>query len=174
MDSLSTTFDLDLWGSDFLSGPGYGVAWWVALLPSYLDADQDGKGSVQELFNVRVFQILKIIFGGLDTNNDGLVKLNEARLESFLRRNFLYSLTEELFDYADLNNDNQISVEDIPLCEQGGSPFCLKIRAWGDLSNKTKENCNFFPSYSSRIFISPLRQVCTTLMNTFLSPEFDT
>ena len=160
MDSLSTTFDLDLWGSDFLSGPGHGVAWWVALLPSYLDADQDGKGSVQELFNVRVFQILKIIFDGLDTNNDGLVKLNEARLESFLRPVFLQSFTGELFDFLDNNNDNELSADDIPICQKRG--FCVKM---DPLKSKTAENCHLLGF--------PLEHVCTTLMSTFVSPEFD-
>ena len=175
LPTMAAIFDPVFWGPDLAWGPGLrGEDWWIALWPSYLDADRDGKVTIHEFYDMKIVQILRIIFDGLDANGDGVVKQHEARLESFLRRNFLYSLTEELFDYADLNNDNQISVEDIPLCEQGGSPFCLKIRAWGDLSNKTKENCNFFPSYSSRIFISPLRQVCTTLMNTFLSPEFDT
>ena len=171
---LSKSLDPTFWGDLRLDEGRIYLDVWIYPLLSYLDADRDGKVTIHEFYDMKIVQILKIIFDGLDANGDGVVKQHEARLESFLRRNFLYSLTEELFDYADLNNDNQISVEDIPLCEQGGSPFCLKIRAWGDLSNKTKENCNFFPSYSSRIFISPLRQVCTTLMNTFLSPEFDT
>jgi len=167
---LSKSLDPTFWG-DLRPNE---LDFWIYPLHSYLDADRDGKVTIHEFYDMKTVQILKIIFDGLDANGDGVVKQHEARLESFLRRNFLYSLTEELFDYADLNNDNQISVEDIPICEQGGSPFCLNIRAWGDLSNKTKENCNFFPSYTSRIFVAPLRQVCSTLMTTFLSPEFDT
>ena len=146
MDSLSTTFDLDLWGSDFLSGPGHGVAWWVALLPSYLDADQDGKGSVQELFNVRVFQILKIIFDGLDTNNDGLVKLNEARLESFLRPVFLQSFTGELFDFLDNNNDNELSADDIPICQV----LTITITITTTITTTTTTSCLLMTSQSAR------------------------
>jgi len=171
---LSKSLDPTFWG-DLQPAE---LDFWVYPLLSYLDADRDGKVTIHEFYDMKIVQILKIIFDGLDANGDGVVKQHEARLESFLRRDFLYSLTEELFDYADISNDNEISVEDIPLCQRGGSPFCLNIRDpvsgnIRDLANKTEENCHFFPSDSRSIY-SPLRQVCTTLMNNFLSLEFDT
>ena len=83
--------------------------WWLTLLPFYLDADRDGKGSIQEFYDVKVVQVLRILFDGLDVNSDGLVKKNEARLESFFRPVFLRSITQELFDYLGKNNDNQTS-----------------------------------------------------------------
>ena len=103
-----------------------------------LDADRDRKGSIQEFYNVKVVQVLKIIFDGLDVNDDRLVKQNEARLKSLFRPVFLCSVTQELFDYLVKNNDNQISVTDITRCENGGSPFCVKMDL---LESKTVDNC---------------------------------
>lgn len=136
--------------------------WWVTLFPSYLDADRDGRGSIQEFYDVKVVQVLRIIFDGLDVNSDGLVEQKEARLNSFLRPIFLRSLTQELFDYLDNNNDNQISVADITRCEIGGSSFCSKM---DPLENKTVDNCHRLGS--------PLQHVCTTLIKTYFSPDFD-
>ena len=138
------------------------MAWWINLFPSYLDADRDGKGSIQEFYDVKVVQVLRIIFDGMDLNRDGLVKKNEARLENFFRPVFLRSFTQELFDYLDKNNDDQISFADITRCEIGGSPFCSKM---DPLENKTVENC--------RLLGSPLDYVCTTLFTTYFSPDFD-
>jgi len=149
------------WGN--FGGPG-GVEWWFYSLLSYLDVDRDGKVTIQEFYDLKTVQILKVIFDGLDANGDGLVRQNEARLESFLRPLFLRTITQELFDYADINNDDQISVADYPqLCQRrGGSPFCVSMPP---LRNKTEENCH--------LLISPLDRVCTTLITTFLSPDFD-
>merc|ERR1719295_938604 len=75
---------------------------------------------------------------------------------------FLRSIAQELFDYLDNNNDNQLSVTDITRCETGGSPFCMKM---DPLESKTMENCHLLGS--------PLDHVCTTLMTTFFSPDFE-
>ena len=146
-----------------MQGPALSfMRWWIAHFPSYLDTNRDGKGSIQEFYDVKVVQVLRIIFDGLDVNSDGLVKQNEARLESFLRPIFLRSIAQELFDYLDKNNDDQISVADITRCEIGGSPFCSKM---DPLEKKTVENCHLLGS--------PLDHVCTTLMTTYFSPDFD-
>ena len=146
-----------------MQGPALvAMRWRIALFPSYLDANRDGKGSIQEFYDVKVVQVLRIIFDGLDVNSDGLVKQNEARLESFFRPVFLSSIAQELFDYLDKNNDNQISVADITWCEIGGSPFCSKM---DPLENKTVENCHLLGS--------PLDHLCTTLITTYFSPDFD-
>ena len=139
------------------------MRWWLTLFPAYLDANRDGKGSIHEFYDVKVVQVLRIIFDGLDVNRDGLVQQKEARLNSFLRPIFLRSLTQELFDYLDNNNDNQISVADITRCEIGGSSFCSKTDL---LENKTVDNCH-------RLGF-PLQHVCITLMTTYFSPDFDT
>merc|ERR1712192_293369 len=92
-----------------------------------------------------------------------LVKKNEARLENFFRPVFLRSIAEEFFDYLDKNNDNQISVADITRCEPlQNTSFCLHMNP---LENKTVDNCHLLGS--------PLEHVCTTLMTTYFSPDFD-
>ena len=140
LPSLYAVFDPAFWGPDILAGPAgsVGMAWWINLFPSYLDADRDGKGSIQEFYDVKVVQVLRIIFDGMDLNRDGLVKKNEARLENFFRPVFLRSFTQQLFDYLDKNNDDQISFADITRCEIGGSPLCSNTEP---LENKTVENC---------------------------------
>jgi len=142
-----------------------GVDWWFYALRSYLDVDRDGKVSIQEFYDLKTVQILKAIFDGLDANGDGLVRQNEARLENLLRPRFLRALTQELFDYADINNDNQISVEDYPQQCQGrfGQGFC--VMRLPTLANKTEENCHHLGF--------PLDQLCTTLITTFFSPDFE-
>ena len=102
-------------------------------------------------------------FDGLDVNDDGLVKKNEARLENFFHPVFLSSIAQEFFDYLDKNNDDQISVADITRCEPyKETPFCLHM---DPLENKTVDNC--------QLLGSPLQHVCTTLMTTYFSPDFD-
>ena len=162
--TLGRIFDPVFWAEDILYGPGLRLeSWWIALWPSYLDADRDGKSSIQEFYDVKVVQVLKIIFDGLDVNDDGLVKKNEARLENFFRPVFLRSIAQEFFDYLDKNNDNQISVADITRCEPyKETPFCLHMNP---LENKTVDNC--------QLLGSPLEHVCTTLMTTYFSPDFD-
>ena len=164
LPSLARIFDTVFWSPDMMRGPGlFGSGWWIALWPSYLDADRDGKGSIQEFYDVKVVNALKIIFDGLDINSDGLVKQNEARLESFFRPVFLRSFAKEFFDYLDKNNDNQISVADITRCQPDEeTPLCLNI---DPLKSKTADNCYRLGS--------PLDRVCTTLMTTFFSPDFD-
>ena len=164
LPTMAAIFDPVFWGPDLAWGPGLrGEDWWIALWPSYLDADRDGKSSIQEFYDVKVVQVLKIIFDGLDVNDDGLVKKNEARLENFFRQVFLRSIAQEFFDYLDKNNDNQISVADITRCEPyKETPFCLHMNL---LENKTVDNC--------QLLGSPLEHVCTTLMTTYFSPDFD-
>jgi len=141
----------------------HGVEWWYYPLLSYLDVDMDGKVSIQEFYDLKTVQILKVIFDGLDVNGDGFVKQNEARLESFLQHRFLRNITKELFDYVDINNDNQISVADYPeQCRPGGPPICMRIPP---LENRIEEKCH--------LLASPFDRVCTTLITTYFSPDFD-
>ena len=98
------------------------MRWWLTLFPAYLDANRDGKGSIQEFYDVKVVQVLRIIFDGLDVNSDGLVKQNEARLESFFRPIFLRSIAQELFDYLDKKIQFRLGpltllMQDDPTCE---------------------------------------------------------
>ena len=87
---------------------------------AYLDADKDGTVSIQEFYDLKAVHILKMLFDGLDVNKDGLVKQREARLESFLRPTFLRTVIQELFDFVDVNNDNEISDGDYPVrCLEG-------------------------------------------------------
>ena len=163
--TLGRIFDPVFWAEDILYGPGLRLeSWWIALWPSYLDADRDGRGSFKEFYDVKVTQVLKIIFDGLDVNSDGLVKQNEARLKSLFRPSFLRSLAQELFDYLDRNNDEQMSVTDIPQCGYGTeeTPLCLYMKP---LENRTMENCH--------LLVSPLDLACTSLTTTYLSPDFD-
>merc|ERR1719234_49712 len=164
LPTMAAIFDPVFWGPDLGWGPGLrGGDWWIALWPSYLDADRDGKSSIQEFYDVKVVQVLKIIFDGLDVNDDGLVKKNEARLENFFRPVFLRSIAEEFFDYLDKNNDNQISVADITRCEPlKNTSFCLHMNP---LENKTVDNCHLLGS--------PLDHVCATLMTTYFTPDFE-
>ena len=141
----------------------FGSGWWIALWPSYFDVDRDGKSSIQEFYDVKVVQFLRIIFDGLDVNSDGLMNQNEARLDNFFRPAFLRSFAKEFFDYLDKNNDNQISVADITRCERyKETPFCLYM---DPLKNKTVDNCHLLGS--------PLDHVCTSLMTAYFSPDFD-
>ena len=166
LPTMAAIFDPVFWGPDLAWGPGLrGEDWWIALWPSYLDADRDGKSSIQEFYDVKIVQVLRIIFDGLDVNSDGLVKKNEARLENFFRPVFLRSIAKELFDYLDKNNDNQISVGDITRCNypfQMETPFCLTM---DPLKNRTVDNCHLLGA--------PLDHVCTTLTATYFSPDFD-
>ena len=144
------------WGN--FGGPG-GLDWWFYPLRSYLDVDRDGKVSIKEFYDLKTVQILKAIFVGLDANGDGLVKQNEACLESFLQPQFLRAITQELFDFADINNDDQISVDDYPQqCQPGGSSFCMRILP---LADKIEENCRLlvfsFQTYLTLISTSDLK-----------------
>ena len=191
---IAKLLDKSLWDDEEEDGPRseHKGVWWVYPLLSYLDADKDGTVSIQEFYDLKAVHILKMLFDGLDVNKDGLVKQREARLESFLRPTFLRTVIQELFDFVDVNNDNEISDGDYPVrClerrerwsppqpwEPGyerwslagkpsppppRSPFCL--RRIQDLANKTEENC--------RLLGSPLQQVCKSLMTIYFSPEFD-
>ena len=96
LPTLSAVFDPVFWGPDILGGPAvsHGMDWGITLLPSYLVADRNGKGPIQEFYNMKV--VLRIIFDGLD--------VYKAHLESFFRPVFLCSIAQELFDYLDKNN----------------------------------------------------------------------
>ena len=105
LPSLYAVFDPVFWGPDILGGlaGSHGMDWGITLLPSYLDADRNGKGPIQEFYNMKV--VLRIIFDGLDVNSAGLVKQNKGHLESFFRPVFLCSIAQELFDYLGKNNE---------------------------------------------------------------------
>ena len=95
-------------------GPASYVSHQIAV--SYFDADKDGRVTVQEFYDIKVVKVLRRIFDGFDKNNDGVVDKSEASLSSLLRPQFFKSLTEEIFDLLDVNNDNTVSIEDVPYC----------------------------------------------------------
>ena len=124
----------------------------MAPLLAYLDADKDGTVSIQEFYDVKAVHILKMLFDGLDVNKDGLVKQREARLESFLRPTFLRTIIQEIFDFLDANNDNEISDGEYQV-------RCLERYCY----------CRY-----CHLLYPRLEQVCESLMRAiYFSPEFD-
>ena len=93
-----------------------------------------------------------MLFDGLDVNKDGLVKQREARLESFLRPTFLRTIIQEIFDFLDANNDNEISDGEYQV-------RCLERYCY----------CRY-----CHLLYPRLEQVCESLMRAiYFSPEFD-
>jgi len=80
----------------------------------YLDSNGDGKVSIVEFVDEKMVTLMRILFDGFDKNKNGRVELSEATLESLLNVQFIRVLVKETFDFFDANNDNLISVEDIP------------------------------------------------------------
>lgn len=118
------------------------------VLVSYLDADKDGQVSIHEFYDIKIVNLLRRIFDGLDANNDGTVDMSEASLTSLLRPAFFRSVTEELFDLADVNNDNLLSMEDFPPMDLSPSGLvytvCLNTKPISQCLtklNKTEEIC---------------------------------
>ena len=160
---------------------------WMYPLHSYLDADKDGRVTLQEFYDMKTVQILKIFFDGLDVNEDGFVESNEARLESFLRPAFLVgNITDEVFSYLDLNKDGELSMWDVydSLCGGSNQGFCLDIDAEWLPDGTLEENCeNLFYSSEYRhgamrrvhpdIQLNIQTRVCKTLVTTFIGSSFE-
>ena len=160
---------------------------WMYPLHSYLDADKDGRVTLQEFYDMKTVQILKIFFDGLDVNEDGFVESNEARLESFLRPAFLVgNITDEVFSYLDLNKDGELSMWDVydSLCGGSNQGFCLDIDTEWLPDGTLEENCeNLFYSSEYRhgamrrvhpdIQLNIQTRVCKTLVTTFIGSSFE-
>ena len=86
------------------------------LIP-YLDTDNDGKVSVWELYHLRVVQILRNIFDGLDVDGNGVLENSEAIPENFFRPKFVRNVIAEIFKLADRNKDEFLSMDDVPLLD---------------------------------------------------------
>ena len=139
-------------------------------LHSYLDADKDGRVTLQEFYDMKTVQILKIFFDGLDVNEDGFVESNEARLESFLRPAFLVgNITDEVFSYLDLNKDGELSMWDVydSLCVGSNQGFCLEIEGHSMPDETLEEYCE------NLIHSTEYRRVCKTLVTTFIGPNIE-
>ena len=87
------------------------VPWF--LVP-YLDSNGDGTVSIVEFVDEKMATLMRILFDGFDKNKNGQVELSEATLESLFNVQFVQVLVKETFAIFDVNNDNLISVEDIP------------------------------------------------------------
>ena len=155
-------------------------------LHSYLDADKDGRVTLQEFYDMKTVQILKIFFDGLDVNEDGFVESNEARLESFLRPAFLVgNITDEVFSYLDLNKDGELSMWDVYDSLRGGSNqgFCLEIERYSIPDGTLEENCEnlFMNEYrrgaSRRVppdtQLNIQTHACKTLVTTLIGSSFE-
>ena len=98
--------------------------WWSAILIDYLDADKDGKVTIQEFYDIKIVKLLRRIFDGFDKTNDGVVDKSEASLTSLLRPAFFRSLVEEIFPVLDVNKDNTLSLGDVTICRRGPDSWC--------------------------------------------------
>ena len=107
------------------------------MLIDYLDADKDGKVTIQEFYDIKIVKLLRRIFDGFDKNNDGIVDKSEASLTSLLRPAFFRSLVEEIFPVLDVNKDNTISLGDVTLCHRGPDSWC-------GVANTTADVCFAF------------------------------
>ena len=88
-------------------------------LVPYLDANGDGKVSVVEFVDKKMAMIMRSIFDGLDRDKDGRVDMSEATLESLLNVRFIQAVVKEAFDLLDVNDDQLISLEDVPRSLRG-------------------------------------------------------
>ena len=142
------------------------------VLVSYFDGDKDGKVSIHEFYDIKIVNLLRRIFDGLDANNDATVDMSEASLTSLLRPAFFRSVTEELFDFADVDNNKILSIEDLPpmelsqvdrSCFEPGKPLseCLTKL------NKTEELCLILGNFEAGVGYSEII-MCQTLISTYL------
>ena len=83
-------------------------------LVPYLDANGDGKVSVVEFVDKKMTVIMRSIFNGFDRNKDGRIDMSEATLESLLNVRFIQAVVKEAFDLLDVDDNNLISLEDVP------------------------------------------------------------
>ena len=86
------------------------------MMIDYLDADKDGKVTIQEFYDIKIVKLLRRIFDGFDKTNDGVVDKSEASLTSLFRPAFFRSLVEEIFPVLDVNKDNTLSLGDTTIC----------------------------------------------------------
>ena len=96
----------------------------LPVLVSYLDADKDGKVTIQEFYDIKIVKLLQRIFDGFDKNNNGVVDKSEASVTSLLRPAFFRSLVEEIFPVLDVNKDNTLSLGDVTICRRGPDSWC--------------------------------------------------
>jgi len=100
---------------------------------TYLDSDNDGKLSVEELYDGRVVEILRSIFDGLDVNGNGVLEKSEAIPENLFGPKFIRNIIAEIFKVADRNKDTSLTVDDAPP---------LYCRSWQDCYKKMNPDCN--------------------------------
>ena len=115
---------------DYQHDPNDPYLWFV--IP-YLDSDKDGKVSVFEFYNGRAVEILRSIFDGLDVNQNNLLEKSEAIPENLFRPQFVQNIIMVIFRLADRNEDNVLSMDDVPLLGGYG----------GQKLNETDDLCLF-------------------------------
>ena len=116
-------------------------------LVPYLDANGDGKVSVVEFVDKKMTMIMRTIFDGFDRDKDGRVDMSEATLESLLNVRFIQAVVKEAFDILDVNNDNLISLEDLPPSLEGEHRMNwtrLEDICEGVASHQWKDHCKKF------------------------------
>ena len=119
-------------------------------LVPYLDTNGDGKVSVVEFVDKKMAMIMRSIFDGFDRDKDGRVDMSEATLESLLNVRFIQAVVKEAFDLLDVNNDNMISLEDVPPSLRGSEGEhrmnCTRLEdiCEGFASHQWQDHCKRF------------------------------
>ena len=120
--------------SSYYERPGYIVTTipylWFAV--PKLDEDNDGKVSAQELYDP-IVGILRSIFDGFDVNRNGVLEKSEAIPENLFRPQFVQNIIMVIFRLADRNEDDVLSMDDVPLLGGYG----------GQKLNETEDLCLF-------------------------------
>ena len=141
---------------------------------TYLDSDNDGKLSVEELYDGRVVEILRSIFDGLDVNGNGVLEKSEAIPENLFGPKFIRNIIAEIFKVADRNKDTSLTVDDAPPlycrrwedCHKKMNPDCHQIEDVEEEVEQVEECYRMFPSrraMAGKLKLNKPEDYCYTL-----------